>query len=71
MRAWDLFRPPVAAAGLLTSQLLHAAYRTDLPTLENQDPTARFGDPSLPEIRLAADKVGDGQIPTPPVIDRY
>jgi hypothetical protein len=65
MKAWNLLRPPVAAAGLLTGQLMHAAYRDDLPTLDNQDPSGVFGDPSAPPLRIVF--IGDSSVTAPGV----
>ena len=52
MRTWRIVRPPLAAASLLAGQLAHAAWRDDLPTLQNQDPSGEFGDPSAPPVRI-------------------
>ena len=65
MSTWTLLRPPLAAAGLLTSQLMHAAYRDDLPTLENQDPSGVFGNPESPPLRIVF--LGDSSVTAPGV----
>ncbi|MGI9665900.1 MAG: GDSL-type esterase/lipase family protein [Acidimicrobiia bacterium] len=65
MKAWKVFRPPLAAAGLLTGQLVHAVYREDLPTLENQDPSGTFGEPTLPPLRIVF--LGDSSVTAPGV----
>lgn len=65
MNAWKAIRPPLAAAGLLTGQLVHAAYREDLPTLENQDPSGMFGVPDAPALRIVF--LGDSSVTAPGV----
>jgi lysophospholipase L1-like esterase len=65
MNAWRLVRPPLTAAGILTGQLLRAAYRDDLPTYGNQDPSGSFGDPSLPPLRIVF--LGDSSVTAPGV----
>ena len=65
MSTWTVLRPPLAAAGLLTSQLMHAAYRDDLPTLENQDPSGVFGSPESPPLRIVF--LGDSSVTAPGV----
>jgi len=65
MRAWKLVRPPLAAAGLLATQMAHAAFRDDLPSLENQDPSGVFGDGSHPPLRIVF--LGDSSVTAPGV----
>ena len=65
MGTWTVLRPPLAAAGLLTGQLMHAAYRDDLPTLENQDPSGVFGTTESPPLRIAF--LGDSSVTAPGV----
>jgi lysophospholipase L1-like esterase len=65
MKAWKVIRPPLAVASLLGSQLVHAAYRDDLPTLENQDPSGVFGDPAAPPLRIVF--LGDSSVTAPGV----
>lgn len=65
MSTWTVLRPPLAAAGLLTSQLMHAAYRDDLPTLENQDPSGVFGSADSPRLRIVY--LGDSSVTAPGV----
>ena len=56
----------VGAAGLVAAQVLRAAHRPDLPTLDNQDPSGRFGDPSSPLLKVAA--MGDSSVTAPGVL---
>ena len=65
MRRWRLIRPSMAAMGFFVGQLMHAAYRDDLPTLDNQDPTGTFGDPDLPRLRIVF--LGDSSVTAPGV----
>ncbi len=58
---------PLAFAGFLVGQVLYAAHRNDLPSHENQDPSGRFGAPTMPLLRLVA--LGDSSI-TGPGVDR-
>ena len=58
---------PAAAAGVLISQILRAAHRSDLPSFPNQDPSGTFGQPDLPPLRLVA--LGDSSITAPGVAD--
>ncbi len=62
---WRVFSRPVAGFGVLVAQLLRAAHREDLPTLQNQDPSGWFGDPGLPPLRLAV--LGDSSVTAPGV----
>lgn len=57
----------VMGAGVLAGQILYAANRPDLPSFPNQDPSAIFGDPSLPRLRIVA--VGDSSLTAPGVVD--
>jgi len=66
MEAWSIVRPPLAAAGLLATQVVHAAFRDDLPSLENQDPSGVFGDPSSPPLRIVF--LGDSSVTAPGVV---
>jgi lysophospholipase L1-like esterase len=65
MEAWRIVRPPLAAAGLLATQVVHAAFRDDLPSLENQDPSGVFGNPALPPLRIVF--LGDSSVTAPGV----
>jgi lysophospholipase L1-like esterase len=65
MQTWKILRPPLAVAGLLGSQLVHAAFRDDLPTLENQDPSGVFGHPDAPPLRIVF--LGDSSVTAPGV----
>jgi lysophospholipase L1-like esterase len=55
----------MAAMSLFVGQLVHAAYRDDLPTLENQVPSGFFGVPSLPPLRVVF--LGDSSVTAPGV----
>jgi lysophospholipase L1-like esterase len=50
---------------VLAAQLMHAGRRTDLPSLENQDPSGTFGDDTLPSLRIVV--LGDSSITAPGV----
>jgi lysophospholipase L1-like esterase len=52
-----------AVLGFLATQVLRAAYRRDLPSFPNQDPSGTFGDASLPHLRIVA--LGDSSITAP------
>lgn len=67
MRVWRSLRPPLAAAGLLGSQMVHAVYRDDLPSLENQDLSGDFGDPANRRLRFV--HLGDSSVTAPGVED--
>lgn len=56
---------PVAAAAVVAREILRAAYRRDLPTFENQDPSGVFGDLSSPPLRIVA--LGDSSVTAPGV----
>lgn len=58
---------PVAAAAVVAAQVARAAFRRDLPSYPNQDPSGRFGDPHLPHLRIVA--LGDSSITAPGVSD--
>jgi hypothetical protein len=63
MNPWRLLRPPLTAGAVLVGQLAHAAYRDDLPSLENQDPSGLFGDPNAPPLKLVY--LGDSSVTAP------
>ncbi len=65
MRTWKILRPPLVASALLAGQMARAITRDDLPTLENQDPSGTFGDPSKPPLRLVL--LGDSSVTSPGV----
>jgi lysophospholipase L1-like esterase len=65
MNAWRISRPPLAATGVFVGQMLRAAYRDDLPSYGNQDPSGSFGDPSLPKLRIVF--LGDSSVTAPGV----
>jgi lysophospholipase L1-like esterase len=52
--------------GTLVGQVLHAAYRNDLPSLENQDPSGVFGPEDAPPLRIAV--LGDSSVTAPGVV---
>jgi lysophospholipase L1-like esterase len=58
-------KKPLLGFGLFTVQVLRAAHRKDLPTLENQDPSGYFGRPGAPLLRLAV--IGDSSVTAPGV----
>lgn len=64
--AWSrLMQPTMTLAGVLAGQLVHAGYRSDLPSHENQDPSGVWGDPALPALRIAL--LGDSSVTAPGV----
>jgi lysophospholipase L1-like esterase len=65
MRAWKILRPPLAAGALLAGQVARAAYRDDLPSLENQDPSGVFGDPGAKPLTIVY--LGDSSVTSPGV----
>lgn len=65
MNAWKIIKPPLAAGALLAGQMAHAIKRDDLPTLENQDPSGRFGDPDSPPLTIVY--LGDSSVTSPGV----
>jgi lysophospholipase L1-like esterase len=56
---------PLFAIVLLVAQVLKAAHRKDLPSLENQDPSGTFGDPAKPPLRVVV--LGDSSVTAPGV----
>lgn len=58
-------RKPLIGIALLLAQVLKAAHRKDLPTLDNQDPSGVFGDPGAPLLRLVV--MGDSSVTAPGV----
>jgi len=58
---------PLAAAVVVAGEIVRVAYRRDLPSYQNQDPTGIFGDPGAPPLRLVA--LGDSSITAPGVAD--
>ena len=60
-----LVRKPLFAILLLVAQVLKAAHRKDLPSLENQDPSGFFGDPNRPPLRIVV--LGDSSVTAPGV----
>jgi lysophospholipase L1-like esterase len=57
---------PVTIVGTLVGQVLHAAHRSDLPSLENQDPSGVFGPEDAPPLRIAI--LGDSSVTSPGVV---
>ena len=58
-------KPAATLAGVLVGQLIHASFRGDLPSHENQDPSGDFGDPALPRLRIVF--LGDSSVTAPGV----
>ncbi len=56
---------PLIGIALLMAQVLKAAHRNDLPSLENQDPSGVFGSPLSPRLRLVV--MGDSSVTAPGV----
>jgi lysophospholipase L1-like esterase len=63
---WPLIQRPIAGIGVLIAQVLRAAHRDDLPSLQDQDPSGVFGDPSLPPLRVVV--LGDSTVTAPGVV---
>lgn len=61
----SLTKRPLAAFGILLSQVWHTGHRPDLPSLTNQNPSAVLGDPSNPPLRIVL--LGDSSITAPGV----
>ena len=53
----------LAGLGVLAGQVVHAAHRRDLPSLQNQDPSGDFGSPADPRLRIVL--LGDSSITAP------
>jgi lysophospholipase L1-like esterase len=62
---WKAARRPMAIGGVLAAQLVQAIQRPDLESYTDQDPSGRFGDPSLPPLRMVV--IGDSTITAPGV----
>lgn len=54
-----------ATVAVVAAQTLHAAHRTDLPSLQNQDPSGDFGPETLPRLRIVV--LGDSSVTSPGV----
>lgn len=65
MRRLRFAAKPLTGIGVLTAQVLVAAYRKDIPSCENQDPSGIFGDPSSPAVTVVA--LGDSTVTSPGV----
>ena len=63
---WPLFQRPLTGAGVLLAQVLRAAHRDDLPSLQDQDPSGTFGDPASPHVKIVV--LGDSTVTAPGVI---
>jgi lysophospholipase L1-like esterase len=63
---WVLLQRPVTGIGVLLAQVLRAAHRNDIPSLQDQDPSGLFGDPALPHVRIVV--LGDSTVTAPGVI---
>lgn len=58
-------RRPLAALGILFSQVWHTGHRPDLPSLTNQDPSVILGDPDSPPLKIVL--LGDSSVTAPGV----
>ncbi len=65
MSRFRYLQKPFIGIALLLAQVLKAAHRKDLPTLDNQDPSGVFGDPEAPVLRLVV--MGDSSVTAPGV----
>ena len=65
MRRLRFAAKPLTGMGVLTAQVLVAAYRKDIPSCTNQDPSGFFGDPSSPHVTVVA--LGDSTVTSPGV----
>ncbi len=62
---WKVARDPLTVGGVFTAQMVHAMFRSDLPSFEDQDPSGTFGDPNAPRLRIAF--LGDSTVTAPGV----
>lgn len=62
---WRAARNPLTVGGVFLAQMLHAIYRTDLPSFDDQDPSGTFGDPAAPKLRIVF--LGDSTVTAPGV----
>lgn len=60
---WRLGKRLGMSFGVLAAQVFHAAHRTDLPSLQNQDPSGDIGSPENPRLRIVL--IGDSSITAP------
>ena len=65
MKTWRILKPFVAAGAVLAGQMARAVRREDLPSLENQDPSGIFGDPTALPLRIVF--LGDSSVTAPGV----
>lgn len=65
MSRLQILSKPAVAISLLVVQVLRAAHRKDLPSLQNQDPSGRFGDNLAPPLRIVV--LGDSSVTAPGV----
>lgn len=65
MNTWKVVKPSLVAGAFLAGQAAYAVKRDDLPTLENQDPSGRFGDPDAPPLTIVY--LGDSSVTAPGV----
>lgn len=63
---WPLLQRSVTGIGVLIAQVLRAAHRNDVPSLQDQDPSGIFGDAALPHLRIVV--LGDSTVTAPGVI---
>ncbi|MFQ5554608.1 MAG: GDSL-type esterase/lipase family protein [Acidimicrobiia bacterium] len=60
-----LLKRGVVGFTVLTGQVMHAAHRRDLPSFQNQDPSADLGNPANPRLRIVL--MGDSSMTAPGV----
>jgi lysophospholipase L1-like esterase len=65
VRLLRILKMPATVGAVLAGQVMHAAHRSDMPGLENQDPSGTFGDPDGPLVTIAL--LGDSSITAPGV----
>lgn len=65
---WPILQRPLTGVGVLIAQVLRAAHRDDLPSLQDQDPSGSFGSPDLPYLRVVA--LGDSTVTAPGVMPK-
>ncbi len=58
-------RTSAVGVAVVTAQLVRAVHRPDIPSLTNQDPSGRFGDPDAPTLRIVL--LGDSSVTAPGV----
>ncbi len=63
---WPILQRSVTGIGVLVAQVLRAAHRNDVPSLQDQDPSGVFGESPLPHLRIVI--LGDSTVTAPGVI---